>query len=139
MTLLKLRNSEPSFNSFIDEFFDKNSFLSNYLSDIKTNIKELDDKYVLELSLAGFKKEDIKIDIDNDILTILSDVKTENEEETDNYKRYEFRKSSFQKSYSIPSDVDINKITASQENGVLKIELVKQEDKIKQIKTIEIK
>ena len=95
---------------------------------MKTDVIEKDDSYQLEAELPGFNKEDIKIDLKNDVLTI-SASHSENKDEKDNngkYIRRERRSSSFQRSFRVdglkPED-----IIAQYRNGVLTVSLPKKE------------
>jgi HSP20 family protein len=73
-------------------------------------------------------KKDLKIDINEDVLTISSETKNETEENSDGYKRKEFSYSSFCRSFYIPENVNKEKIGASYKDGILSIELPKQEE-----------
>ncbi|UII75186.1 Hsp20/alpha crystallin family protein [Flagellimonas sp. HMM57] len=92
------------------------------------NIKDNTEAFELELAFPGFKKEDFKVEVDNDVLTISSEVKSENEEVKDNYTRKEFSFSSFKRAFTLPETVDGNKIDASYEDGILKLTLPKKEE-----------
>jgi HSP20 family protein len=70
----------------------------------------------------------MKIDINEDVLTISSEIKNEAEENKDGYKRKEFSYSSFCRSFYIPENVNREKIAASYKDGILNIELPKQEE-----------
>lgn len=136
----------PTFKNLIESFFE-NDFplgLSTFKSIGSTipsaNIKETDDSFQIELAAPGLKKEDIKIDVDNDVLTISSEQKEEKTEENENYTRREFNYSSFSRSFYLPDIADIDKISAEYKDGVLNIVLPKKESAIrKSKKTIEIK
>ena len=137
--------TESPFLDLVNEFFDlKGDFSTlqsvfDYTPVVKTNIQEMEDKYLLELTLAGFSKEDIKIDINDDILSISADIKDEKEEKEDTYCMRQFKKSSFKKSYQIPKDADMNKIEAEFKDGILKMNIQKLEEKIKKPTQIIIK
>jgi len=73
-------------------------------------------------------KKDLKIDINEDVIVISSESKTENEEEKNGYKRKEFSYSSFCRSFYIPENVNKEKIAASYKDGILTVELPKQEE-----------
>ena len=106
--------------------FEKNFWNSNELAEFKTDIKDNGNEYVMEADLPGFKKENIKIDIDNDTLTITAERKNENSEKDDkgNYIRRERSYGSFSRSFDI-SDVDADHISAEYKNGVLEMILPK--------------
>ena len=94
------------------------------------------------MAVPGLKKEDFKINIDRNILTISSESQTENEErdEKKNYTRREFNYQSFTRSFTMPSDiVDVERIEAKYDNGILKLAVPKRENAKKEVKSIEIK
>jgi HSP20 family protein len=106
------------------------------------NVKETETHYEIEMAVPGLKKEDFKINIDRNILTISSESQTENEErdEKKNYTRREFNYQSFTRSFTMPSDiVDVEHIEAKYDNGILKLAVPKRENAKKEVKTIEIK
>jgi len=103
------------------------------------NIREDDKNYVLDFAIPGSDKKDLKIDMNEDILTISSEMKNESEENKDGYKRKEFSYSAFSRSFYIPENVDREKIGANYKDGVLTVSLPKQEEEKSRIsKTIEI-
>jgi HSP20 family protein len=127
----------PTFfsNYFNDEVL--NSLGSAYLP--ATNISENEKAFNIELSVPGFDKDDIKIEIEKDVLKISAQNEMKNEEKDENEKvlRREFKKSSFTRSFTIPEDIDTDNISAVQKDGILQITLPKQdkaiEDKVKKI------
>jgi HSP20 family protein len=122
---------------FDDDFFPVMSNKSN--STPAVNIREDDKNYVLDFAIPGLEKKDLKIDMNEDILTISSEMKKESEENKNGYKRKEFSYSSFSRSFYIPENVNREKIEASYNNGVLSVSLPKQEEEKSKIsKTIEI-
>jgi len=130
------RNYElPTMESFIDDFFGRtSSIFSDMLTENFTNygglnIIENEDNYELSMVLPGYKKEDININIDNDILTISSEIKNEKEEKTKNYISKSFTKNSFCKKLILSDDIDKDKINAKMEDGILNLKL----EKIKKI------
>ena len=103
------------------------------------NISNNEDDFLVEMAVPGMKKDDFKIDLDNNVLTISSEQKSENESNEDNYTRREFNYSSFTRSFTLPETVDGEKIYAKYEDGVLGITIPKKEEaKPKPPKTIEI-
>jgi HSP20 family protein len=92
------------------------------------NIKENEQDFELEFAIPGFKKEDFNIELDNDVLTVSSEMKTEEETKEENYTRREFGYSSFRRSFTLPETVDGGKINATYEDGLLKLTLPKKED-----------
>jgi len=113
-------------NLFDDDFF---PILTNRTSSMPAvNIREDEVNYFLELAVPGIDKKDLKIDINEDVLTISSETKNEVEENKDGYKRKEFSYSSFCRSFYIPENVNRDKIEANYKYGILSVGLPKQEE-----------
>ena len=92
------------------------------------NIAETPNEFNLELAVPGIKKETIKVNIDNNTLTI-SNIKDEAiKERKDNFKRTEFNYTSFERSFQLPKTVDVDNIEATYEDGVLHVKLPKNEE-----------
>jgi HSP20 family protein len=123
-------------NLFDDDFF--SGLTSRTSSMPAVNIREDEKNYFLDLAIPGIDKKDLKIDINEDVLTISSEKKTENEEERDGYKRKEFSYSSFCRSFYIPENANKEKIEAGYKDGVLNVTLPKHEEEKTKI-TREIK
>src|SRR5665647_1791910 len=90
-------------NLFDDDFFPVASNRNSSMPAV--NIREDEQNYFLELAVPGIDKKDLKIDINEEVLTISSETKNVNEEEKDGYKRKEFSFSSFCRSFYIPENV----------------------------------
>ncbi|MCX6322119.1 MAG: Hsp20/alpha crystallin family protein [Bacteroidia bacterium] len=112
-------------NLFDDDFFP--AFQNRTSSMPAVNIREDEKNYILELAVPGIDKKDLKIDINEDVLTISSETKIETEENKDGYKRKEFSYSSFCRSFYIPENVNRDNIEANYKDGILTIGLPKQE------------
>ncbi len=96
---------------------------------------ETDDKVVIKAELPGLEKKDISLDLQNGVLTLKGERKSENEVKEDNYYRREMSYGKFVRSFSLPVDVDAEKIKAEFKNGLLTVEVPKPEGhKPKQIK-----
>ncbi|MCX6255843.1 MAG: Hsp20/alpha crystallin family protein [Bacteroidia bacterium] len=124
-------------NLFDDDFF---PVLPNRTSSMPAvNIREDEKNFVLELAIPGVDKKDLKIDINEDVLTISSEIKNETEESKDGYKRKEFSYSSFCRSFYIPENVNRDKIEANYKDGILSVGLPKElEEKNKITRQIKI-
>jgi len=101
------------------------------------DIKDLGDKYLIEAEMAGLSKEDIKLDINGDVLTISAEKKEDFKEEKGSYIRRERRFGSFTRSFQI-EDIKHDGINAKYENGVLSITLPKRDSSVDQRKSIDI-
>lgn len=142
MSLL-VRNQSTSLPSVFNDFFGQDwmggSSMKNGIMPA-VNISENDDAFELEMSVAGLTREDVNIEVDNDVLMISSEKKSENNEDKKNYSRREFSSHSFKSHFHLPDSTDQNKIEASLENGVLTITLPKKEEAKPQPKrSIELK
>lgn len=103
------------------------------------DIYETKDKMVIEAEVPGVNKDDLKIEYSDGILTIRGERKLEREVKEEDYHRLERSYGSFQRSFTLPSTLDVEKISATYKDGVLRIEIPKQEKaKPKEIK-IEVK
>ncbi len=122
--------------SLIDEMFnnDFNGGSTVRTSQPAVNISESEDKFALEMSIPGFKKEDVSIEVDKDILTIYSEVEEKSEERTEQFTRKEFSKTSFKRSFNLPETVDQDQIDAQYQDGILNITLPKKEEALPQPK-----
>lgn len=133
MTLVKFKDNFPS---FLDEFFGgdifdspRNSGIGNSLPAV--NVKENEKNFELEVAAPGMKKEEFKIELDNNILGISSAHKSENVEEKKKYTRREFSYRSFNRTFTLPDNVDVENIKANYADGVLKIEIPKKTEEKK--------
>jgi HSP20 family protein len=99
------------------------------------DIYEDEHKIVLKLEVPGMKEDELDIQLENNVLTVRGERKFEKEEKEENFHRIERRYGSFYRSFTLPSTVDTEKVAASYNAGVLKLELTKKpEAQPKQIK-----
>jgi HSP20 family protein len=149
MAIVKANNRMfPSVPSFFDNFFSRdlmdwtNSNFAGMDSTLPAvNIKESDDDYLIEVAAPGLSKDDFKINLDNDRLTISSEKKEESKsEEKDKYTQREFRYQAFQRTFHLPGNtVDSEKIAAKYNDGILCVTIPKREEvKPKPAKQIKI-
>ncbi len=113
-------------NLFDDDFLPFFSSRNNSMPAV--NIREDEKNFVLDLAVPGINRDDLKLDINDDVLTISSETKNESEENRDGYKRKEFSYSSFCRSFYVPENVNRDKIEANYKDGILSVELPKQEE-----------
>lgn len=135
-------------NSFFDDFFTKDlmdfnrrPFAENSLTIPSVNVKEEENGFEIQVAAPGIKKQDFKINLDRNILTISSENKSETEEvgEYRKFTRREFNYSSFSRSFTLPEQVETDRIEATYEDGILKVSVPKKEIQSPTLKTIEIK
>ena len=138
MTLVKRNgNVLNPLPMLFDDFFNRDLFnwgTSNF-SDTNTtipavNIKETDENYEVEVAAPGMTKKDFKVELDGNALIISSERSNQKEEsEGERYTRKEFSYQSFQRTFTLQKDVvDIDKIQAKYENGILHLLIPKKEE-----------
>jgi len=93
----------------------------------RADISETREEYLIKAELPEVEKDDIRIEIDNGILSISGERKMETDEETETKHRIENFYGTFSRSFTLPTDVDDTKISAKTDKGVLKIHLPKTE------------
>ena len=112
-----------------NEWFDtESSFLSRTVRIPSVNITENKDEYSVSLAVPGMKKDDFKIDVDRNMLTISCEKDETKEEQDKKYTRREYSYSSFSRSFTLPDEVNSEKIDARYEDGLLKISLPRKEE-----------
>jgi HSP20 family protein len=122
----------PAFAGFpglLEDFLGNDTFKRDHAQYVPAvNIAEAADHFSIELSAPGFTKEDFKIEVENQALTISGSKKSENTEEGKTYTRKEFSFGSFKRAFTLPQTVDTDKIGAKYENGILKLTISKREE-----------
>ena len=129
------------FDLFGDDFFKDDFFKGEKNNLMKTDIKETDNSYILDIDLPGYKKEDIKVDITDGYLTINAKTSNEvNEEEKGKFVRRERFTGECTRSFYVGEDIKEEEIKASFKNGILNLEVPKinPEEKKSDKKYIEI-
>lgn len=132
------RHDDNVFDLF--DNFERSFFGDNSASTFRTDIRDEGDKFVLEAELPGFKKEDIKLDLKDGILTV-SAQHSESSEEKDkkgSYIRRERRYGSFARKFDV-SGIQEEGITAAYNNGVLELTLPKAQPVVPAARQIEIR
>ena len=125
-------------DSFFNDDFFRSFFADNQgLSRMSVDVKDEKDKYVLEAEIPGAKKEDIKLDIDDGVLTLSAEIGNEKNEEKDNYVYRERRYGSVCRSFSL-DNIDDSKIKAEYKDGILTVDLPKKEPEKKLTRSVDI-
>lgn len=142
-TLIKNNGFFPS-TSFFDDFLTKDLFSWSGLSTEsgsvpRVNIVESNEDFRVEMAAPGMSKEDFHVELDNDMLTISSELQNDHAEEGVKYTRREFNYRAFKRSFYLPHTVEADKIEATYKDGLLKLIIPKKEEaKKKPVKTIAI-
>ena len=127
---------ENLFDDSLSDFFDFGRMMPQVSSELygkharnlmKTDVRELDGSYELDVDLPGFKKEDIHVDVDGDTMTIRAERHSEHEDQDKkgNYVRCERSYGSYQRAFDI-SGVEVADISAQYNDGVLKLNMPKK-------------
>ena len=136
MKLIKKEEMNPNVNGLLGSFL-SDGFLnwpnSNWERSMgfspAVNISESNDGFTLDLAAPGFQKDDFKIEMEDDLLTISAKVKDDKEEQEKNFTRKEFIRKSFKRSFRLAEDkINREEIQASYMDGVLSIDLPKKEE-----------
>ena len=126
-----VRRNSSLFPSFLDDMARPDWFGGlERLGDTvpAVNIKEQDKSFSVELAVPGMKKEDFKIELDKDVLTVSAEISSESESEDEAlYSRREFKYASFKRVFTLPKAIDKDQINASYTDGVLNLTLPKLE------------
>jgi|AntRauTorckE6833_2_1112554.scaffolds.fasta_scaffold51281_1 HSP20 family protein len=94
-----------------------------------SDIYETNDAIVIEAELPGLKKDDVNVEINDNVLSIKGERKEEDEQSEDNYYRRERFIGKFHRAFTLPMDVDTEKISAKFKDGVLHLEIPKPEER----------
>lgn len=135
----EFRRGFDNFNSFLDNFIEKSPLIKNSDFIPSVNTREGEDAYYVELDLPGVKKEDINVDVNDNIVTISGERKINKEDKEDDYYKVESSYGKFERSFALPENVDVDNIHAKSQDGVLEVVIPKLKEVEKKPKKIEIK
>ncbi|MGI6776508.1 MAG: Hsp20/alpha crystallin family protein [Acetivibrionales bacterium] len=134
------RRCDPwGFRNMFEDFF-SDSFLPTFFSDsypIRADIRETDKEFIIDAEIPGVKKEDIKLDLRDNVLTIGVEHNEETTEERKDYIRKERRYGAFSRSFNV-ENINQEDISAKYDNGILTITLPKSDDRKESGKRIDI-
>jgi HSP20 family protein len=156
-TLMKRTNGNgnvpaPTFSGMVDKIFQDN--LSRFFDDdfwgfnglnrevnVPVNVRQTDKSYELEVVAPGLKKEDFKINVSGDMLTVSFEHQEENNQQSkeEGWLRKEYKMRSFSRSFNLDDTIDVNKIAAKYNDGILQLSLPIKEGAKPISRTIEIK
>lgn len=122
----------------MNQVFDRNTSEKGELrKSFAVDIREMKDHYLITADLPGLSAQDIHITIESNMLTIQGDRKSDKKQGENGYTRIERFAGTFYRQFTLPDDIDVNKIDATSREGVLELRLPKIE--ISQPKKIEVK
>jgi HSP20 family protein len=146
MTLVKfnsgLKNNAvgPFFNDVFDSILNDSFIGDKLVARVPAvNIAENENEFHIELASPGLKKEDFKINLDKNVLTVSAERKSENVEEGKKFSKREYSYNSFTRSFTLPESADHSKIEADYTDGILKLTVAKKEEAKFQSREIAVK
>jgi len=137
MTLVKFNSDKnknegalmPSFNNVFDSIFTDSFFSGRDIAVVPAvNICETPDHFQIELAAPGLVKEDFKINLERNLLSISVEKEQENQQQGKNFSRREFSYTSFVRSFTLPESADENNIEAKYNDGILLLQIAKREE-----------
>ena len=146
MTVYKTisRPQQKSFNTLIDDFFYgipsllQEDSLKNFKKSVPVNVTESESGYQLEVIAPGFGKEEIKIDLDKNLLTISAEKRPEEGKNNVKNIRKEYEYQTFKRTFTVNNNIDTEKIGAAYVNGVLTVDLPKKVEVKEPVKQITV-
>lgn len=145
MTLVKFNPRSnnslmPGFNDVFDSIFNDNFFSDRMMTRVPAaNISESADHFHVELAAPGLKKEDFKLKLERDVLSISVEQVQQDGQEERNYAKKEYSYNSFVRSFTLPESADQSGIEAKYTDGILRVNIPKREEAKVQSRQIEIK
>jgi len=146
MTLVKFNNGQKNYavNPFLNDVFGSiinDTFLNDKLVSRTpgVNIIETENEFHIELAAPGLKKEDFKINLDKNTLSVSTEKKDEKVEEGKKISKHEYNYNGFVRSFTLPETVDHSKIDAEYVDGILKLTVAKREEAKFQTREIAVK
>jgi len=120
---------ENSLKHFFDDKFLDTGFPGKYTAGVPVNVRETDDRYEVDVIAPGCKKEDFKVSIENNLLTVSFNHTDEHQEGDKKQKwvRNEYFQRSFSRSFTLDDTVDVNNINATYVDGILRLSMAKNE------------
>jgi HSP20 family protein len=146
MPLIKNNKTGTRFPSLLSDLFDADKFFAptwidrELESDVPSvNVKENSKEFNIELAAPGYARDQFKINVENDVLTISAERKDESKDENERYTRKEFSYNSFARSFTLPKSVNADKVDAKYVDGILKLCVHKKEEsKVLQKREIQV-
>ncbi|MCR8557835.1 Hsp20/alpha crystallin family protein [Mucilaginibacter sp. BJC16-A38] len=145
MTLVKFNKNGnntlmPGFNDVFDSIFNDSFFSDRMITRVPAvNISESENNYHVELAAPGLKKEDFKLNLERNQLSISVETSSEQADNQKNYSKREYSYSSFVRSFTLPDSADHSNIEANYTDGILRIDIAKREEAKAVRRQIEIK
>ena len=134
----ELEEMQERMNKLMKNFWERGPSAAGTMRGFPVDLKEKNDKLVVEADLPGVSKENIAVKVKDNQLMISGQEKEHRKEENENYYRRERSKKGMQRRITLPEDVESEKAEAEMNDGVLKVTLPKKEKEEKESKEIEV-
>jgi len=134
MTLVKFNNNPknpllPGINDAFESIFNDTFFNDRMVARVPAvNISESENHYHVELAVPGLKKEDFKLNLERNSLTISAEQSSAHEDSQKNYSKREYSYTSFVRSFTLPDSADHSQIEAAYTDGILRVDIAKREE-----------
>ncbi|MEO8148373.1 MAG: Hsp20/alpha crystallin family protein [Bacteroidia bacterium] len=135
MSLTKTMNKGNLFPTVFSDFFKPDRFFNPTWLEGEfeqtmpaVNIKENGKQFFIEVAAPGFNKNDFKVNVEDDMLTISAEKREERSEENERFTRKEYFYNTFSRTFNLPQNSNFDKLDAKYENGILKLTLPKKEE-----------
>ncbi|RLD24211.1 MAG: Hsp20/alpha crystallin family protein [Bacteroidetes bacterium] len=137
MSIVKYRNGARGYypsnmGGLLERFFNDslydNTQVQNFIPEV--DVLESEKTYELHLAVPGFDKEDFNLAVDDKLLTVSGERKFEEEKSDKTFKSVQTRYGSFQRTFTLPENIDATKIEAHYKNGILEVIVPKDETKV---------
>lgn len=134
--------NEPTVNTLFDTLFSKSVLptfrTGDFSAGASVNIIDNENDVTLQIVAPGFKKDEVTINLSDDVLTVSAKTESNQADEQTNYIRREYSSTEFSRSFSIPDYLDQDQISASHENGIVTVVIRKRSQVEKQARQIAI-
>ena len=137
MNLVKV-NRNPLFSDLMNQMW--SDFENTPKVKPATNILENEMEFKIQISIPGWEKRDVKVEIDKSLLKVSGMVEDKKEESKDEFLRKEFKAASFERAFTLPKEIDHENIVAEHKNGILEISIPKNLKELEKMqRLVEIK
>ncbi len=134
MSIIRYNSSDfvpATFSSLVDRFFNESLARSGgSVFTPKVDVIENENSFEVHLAVPGMNKDDFKIEVNDNYLTVSGERKFTNEKKEKNYHSVETQFGSFSRSFTLPENVDGTKINAKYNNGILELVIPKDEKRV---------
>ncbi len=104
----------------------------------RVNVRETDEEIVVSAELPGLEEKDFDISLEDDVLTVKGEKRSEHEEKREGFQHLESVSGSFERRLRLPCDVDADSVKATYKNGVVTVVLPKRAEERPEVRTVPV-